>query len=130
MNNYQEWLTQTLAREKAVAGSVHLCDGSQLSLAAAHQLPPPVLAAIQRIPQGKGMAGQAWLRGKPVQVCNLQDDESGVVRPGAKAVQAQAAIAIPLFDSQQRVRAVVGLAWADERELDEEALARSVADLP
>ena len=38
------------------------------------------------------------------------------VRPGAKAVNAQAAVALPVSDGAAGVRAVVGIAFPDERE--------------
>jgi hypothetical protein len=85
------------------------------------------------IPIGKGMAGLAWQRDRPIQTCNLQDDASGEVRPGAKAVDARAAVALPVHDPAGAIRAVVGLAWMDERVLPDEAvaaIARDAASLP
>jgi hypothetical protein len=61
------------------------------------------------------MAGQALLRGEPIFTCNLKDDSSGAVRPGAKAVDAAAAIALPLRDQTEAIVAVVGIAFANER---------------
>ena len=62
------------------------------------------------------MAGLALQRGEPVQTCNLQEDRTGTVKPGAKAVNAQAAVAIPVQDSTGSVLSVVGIAFQDERE--------------
>ena len=45
-------------------------------------VPEPVLQAARRIPLGKGIAGETALTGKPVSMCNLQTDTSGVARPG------------------------------------------------
>ena len=129
----QDWLDSLLAAEGAVAGSVHLQRGRDLYLAAQRNLPPPVVAAVEHVPEGKGMAGQAQLRRVPVQTCNLQSDESGAVRPGARAVQAQAAVALPVFAADGSVRAVVGLAWAHEGDLGAERerdLLAKVATLP
>src|SRR5690606_7161975 len=67
-----------------------------LELAACVRIPAPVIAATRTIPKGKGMAGLAWERDRPVQTCNLKTDSSGDVRPGARAVDAQAAVAIPV----------------------------------
>jgi hypothetical protein len=36
-----------------------------------------------------------------------------------KAVDAKAAAAIPVFDARGELRAVVGIAWNDERDLDD-----------
>ena len=68
------------------------------------------------------MAGLAWERGCPVQTCNLQTDTTGDVRPGARAVDARAAVALPVYDGAGALRAVVGFAFVDERTLDPETL--------
>lgn len=119
-----QWLSETLAAAGAVAGTVHLRDGEVLRLQASVNIPDPVLRVTAEIPKGKGMAGLAFEREQPVQTCNLKTDDSGDVRPGARAVSAQAAIAIPVMDATGAVRAVVGFAFADERELSEAEVAR------
>ncbi len=111
------WLTAFIAQHGGVAGSVHLREADELQLVAAHNLPPRVQELTARIPRGKGMAGLALERAQPVQTCNLQADRSGDVQPGARAVAASAAIALPVTDAAGQVRAVVGIAFADEREL-------------
>jgi DNA-binding IclR family transcriptional regulator len=68
-----------------------------------------------------------------VQTCNLQTDDSGTIKPGAKAVGAQAAIALPILDDDGEVRAIVGIAWNHERELDsefEQSMMQLAAELP
>ncbi len=127
------WLRDFLSRHRAIAGSVHLVDGDQLSIAAAHNLPPKVIELTAKIPLGKGMAGLAWQHDKPIQTCNLKEDTSGAVKPGAKAVDGKAAVALPVHDQSGKVRAIVGLAWLDERELPADELAaidRDAASLP
>lgn len=123
-----EWLQRLLASHGAAAGSVHEIEqtpeGPLLILRAAQNLPPQVVEVTRQIPKGKGMAGLAWERGQPVQTCNLQTDTSGDVRPGAKSVGAQAAVALPVFSSARELRAVVGIAFLGERELREDELAR------
>jgi hypothetical protein len=55
------------------------------------------------------------------------------VRPGAKAVNAQAAVAIPVQDASGEVRAVVGIAFREEREFTAEEidqLTRAAGSLP
>lgn len=123
----QDWLISLLDKEGAVAGSIHLQRGQDLVLAACHNLPPPVIAAVELVPRGKGMAGLAQIRKEPVQTCNLQDDESGQVRPGARAVNAQAAVALPVLTDHGEVRGVVGLAWAHEGSLNEARQAELMA---
>jgi L-methionine (R)-S-oxide reductase len=119
------WLRGFLGRHGAVSGTVHLVDGDHLTLAAAVNIPPKVQEVTSEIPMGKGMAGLAWQRGEPVATCNLQDDATGDVRPGAKAVGAKAAIAFPVGEP---VRAVVGVAWMDERDLDDAAVVSAIRD--
>lgn len=74
------------------------------------------------------MAGLAWQHDKAIQTCNLQEDKSGTVKPGAKAVGAQAAVALPIHDGAGAVRAVVGLAWLGERELTDAEIATIATD--
>lgn len=123
----QTWLETFLAKHGGVAGTVHLLTREPtepiLELAASVRIPPPVIEATRLIPKGKGMAGLAWERAQPVQTCNLKTDDTGDVRPGAKAVNAQAAVALPVNGASGTLRAVVGIAFAGEREFGEAALA-------
>ena len=112
----ETWLRQILAEVNATSGTVHIHEDDGLRLAAAVNIPPPVQQIVQWVPNGKGMAGLALQRREPIQTCNLQEDRSGAVKPGAKAVNAQAAIAIPVQDSTGSVLSVVGIAFQDERE--------------
>jgi hypothetical protein len=93
--------------------------GQLLELAAYVRLPPPVVEKTRQIPRGKGMAGLAWERNRVVSTCNLKTDTSGDVRPGAQAVDAGAALAIPVRDRAGELRAVVGIAFRGEREMSE-----------
>lgn len=121
----EAWLRRFLDRHAAASGTVHRVDGEVLRLAAAVNIPPPVQEITRTIPRGKGMGGLAWERDAPVSTCNLQEDRSGDIKPGAKAVGARAAVAFPIGAP---VRAVVGVAWMEERDLDDAAVARVVAD--
>lgn len=123
-----QWLRGLLDRHGAVAGTVHIVRGDALEIAAAHNIPPKVQEITARIPLGKGMAGLAWQHDKPISSCNLQDDSSGAVRPGAKAVDGKAAVALPVHEPSGLVRAIVGLAWADERDLPDDMVARISGD--
>ena len=110
-----------------------MLQGDLLKLAAAVNIPPPVVKITETIPKGKGMAGLAWERDEVVATCNLKSDTSGDVRPGAKAVDAQAALAIPVHESSGSLRAVVGIAFLGEREFSEQELqsfAQAAASLP
>ncbi len=123
-----EWLRGLLARHDAVAGTVHVVKGDVLVIAAAVNIPPKVQEITATIPLGKGMAGLAWQHDKPIQTCNLKDDNSGAVKPGAKAVDAKAAVALPIHDPSGTIRAIVGLAWMHDNELSSDVLAKISAD--
>jgi len=120
----ETWLRAFLTAHGGVAGTVHVRGEEALLLRAAVNIPPPVARATESVPKGKGMAGLAWERQRPVAVCNLKTDDSGDVRPGAKAVDAQAALAIPVRDGDGDVRAVVGIAFLGEREFSDAELDR------
>jgi L-methionine (R)-S-oxide reductase len=119
----ETWLRSFLGAHGAAAGTVHERDGDTLLLRAAVNIPPPVVRVTEMIPKGKGMAGLAWERNRSVATCNIKTDESGDVRPGAKAVDAQAALAIPVRGADGEVRAVVGIAFMGERDFPEAELA-------
>ena len=122
------WLRDLLARHAAVAGTVHVVRGDLLTIAGAINIPPKVQEVTATIPLGKGMAGLAWQHDKPIQTCNLKEDTSGQLKPGAKAVNARAAVAVPIHDGSGTIRAVVGLAWMHENELSEAELAAIATD--
>jgi len=129
----QDWLEALIQQLGGVAGTVHVQRGEDLYLTAAHNIPPPVLAAVAHVPHGKGMAGVAQVRKQPVQTCNLQTDETGNIRPGARAVNAQAAVALPVLDDSGAVVAVVGIAWSRDGEIasaEEQAMMKLAAALP
>jgi L-methionine (R)-S-oxide reductase len=105
----------------ADTGTLHLLeeDGMLHLKALSGQFPPPVLAIIQKIPVGKGMAGLEVARGEPVDACNIQTDTSGGVRPGAKATGMEGAIVVPVFDGA-RVVGALGIANRGERLFDDQ----------
>lgn len=122
-NAIETWLRQWITAHGGVAGTVHLRRGEDMTLAAAVNIPPPVVAIVGVVPKGKGMAGLAFERDTPVSTCNLKTDTTGNVRPGARAVDANAAVAIPVHDQAGRVRGVVGIAYMGERAMDDDELA-------
>jgi hypothetical protein len=107
---------------------VHFRQGDGLALAAAFRIPPPVVEAVRWVPWGKGMAGVALETGQAVTTCNLKEDDSGRVKPGAKAVSAQAAVALPIKDDSGSVVAVVGVAFNEERDFAPDEIDRFIAD--
>ncbi len=118
----EAWLKNFLSDHGGIAGTVHFLQGDVLKLDSSVNIPPPVVRVTAEIPKGKGMAGLAWERGEVVATCNLKSDDSGDVRPGAKAVDAQAALAIPVHFASGALRAVVGIAFMGERSFSEEEL--------
>jgi hypothetical protein len=59
-----------------------------------------------------------------VSTCNLKTDQSGDVRPGARAVDANAAVAIPIHAPGGELRGVVGIAFPGQRDMDQTELDR------
>jgi hypothetical protein len=118
----QRWLELYVAQNGGVAGTVHALAGDALELRAAVNIPPKVVEVTRSIPRGKGMAGLAWERDRPVSTCNLKTDQSGDVKPGARAVDANAAVAIPIHGPTGELRGVVGVAFLGERDMDQSEL--------
>ncbi len=117
--DHAEWLSRFVEAHGGVSGTIHLLEGEILMLSAALNIPPHVRKLVEEIPRGKGMAGLAWERDEPVLTCNLKEDNSGNVRPGAKAVNAGSGVALPVRDSQQKIRAIVGIAYKDPQDLSQ-----------
>ena len=120
----QRWLEAYIAQHGGVAGTVHILAGESLELRAAVNIPPRVAEVTRTIPRGKGMAGLAWERDAPVSTCNLKTDATGDVKPGARAVDAGAAVAIPIHGDGAAFRGVVGIAFMGERDMEKSELDR------
>ncbi len=97
-NALQQALRLVLGQFQSETGTIHLLDAAaqELHLAAQVGLPPAMLGVVQLIPVGKGIAGQTVARGGPVAICNIQKDESGVTRPGARQAGVGGALCVPL----------------------------------
>jgi hypothetical protein len=122
------WLASTVDKVHGVAGTVHVVEGDGLRLLAAVNIPAAVQEAVDYVPRGKGMAGIALTSGQPVQTCNLADDRTGNVQPGARAVSAKAAVAMPVRDSSGAVVAVVGIAFDDDRQIPDQEVQALMKD--
>ena len=109
--HYHAILDQVLNHFACTAGTIHSLgpQSQMLHLRARRNIPDELLPRIQKIPVGKGMAGLAAERRQPVQVCNLQTDESGAARPGAKETGMEGCIAVPILAGDQ-VLGVLGVA--------------------
>ena len=106
-----------LAAFHSETGTIHRLDHQKqlLHLAAQAGLPPQLLEVVKTIPVGKGIAGQTVARGGPVTMCNLQTDQSGVARPGAKQTGVGGALCVPLRDGD-RVVGTIGVGTKREYE--------------
>ncbi|WP_138501686.1 GAF domain-containing protein [Nostoc sp. PA-18-2419] len=104
-------LTEILTAFDCSTGTIHTLEqDSQLLHLKAHQdIPEFLLPKMTVIPIGKGMAGVAAERKQPVQICNLQTDESGVARPSAKETKVKGSIAVP-FMLNGRLHGILGIA--------------------
>jgi L-methionine (R)-S-oxide reductase len=107
-----ETLLASLQHFGCQAGTVHLLRDGALKLAAYSGIPPHVAQIFETVPIGKGIAGLAAERREPITICNLQTDDSGQARPGAKATGMEGSIAVPMLVSGE-MRGVLGIAKAD-----------------
>ncbi len=93
-----EALRLTLTGFNSETGTIHLLDTDKqlLHLAAQVGLPPQMLDVVKTIPVGKGIAGQTVAQNQPVRICNLQTDNSGEARPGARQTGVGGALCVPI----------------------------------
>lgn len=117
-------LRLTLDHFQADTGTFHELgpDGLLHLKAWAGSIPDELLPVIETIPVGKGIAGMAVERNAPVDLCNLQTDQSGAARPGAKQTGVQGSICVPLT-SRGRAVGALGIGTHREREFSEEEIA-------
>jgi putative methionine-R-sulfoxide reductase with GAF domain len=92
-------LQATLSHFASETGTIHRLEETPalLQLVAQIGLPPQLLEVVQTIPVGKGIAGQTVAQRKPVTICNLQTDTSGVARPAAKQTGVGSALCVPIW---------------------------------
>jgi GAF domain-containing protein len=92
-------LEMALVAFAAETGTIHRLDEAvgMLHLVAQVGLPPPLLAVVKTIPVGKGIAGQVVAQRRPVTICNLQTDNTGVAQPGAKRTGVGSALCVPIW---------------------------------
>jgi len=113
----QQALQLLLTHFQSETGTIHWLDAAtqQLHLVAQVGLPPALLEVVKLIPAGKGIAGQTVERGGPVSICNIQKDESGVTRPGARQTGVGGALCVPLRQNSAIV-GTLGIGTAREHE--------------
>ena len=97
--NWQQVLSTIISCFDCTTGTIHFLDKttSILKLQAQEGIPAFLIPKIAEIPIGKGMAGIAAERLEPVEICNLQTDDSGVARPAARETKVEGSIAVPML---------------------------------
>ena len=98
-------LREVLKHFNSETGTIHRLDAPRqlLHLVAQIGLPPQLLDIVKTIPVGKGIAGQVVAQGKPVTICNLQTDTSGIAKPGAKQTGVGGALCVPIRNGENIV---------------------------
>jgi L-methionine (R)-S-oxide reductase len=98
-------LRETLAKFNSETGTIHRLDEETqlLHLVAQAGLPPQLLDIVKTIPVGKGIAGETAQKNRPVTICNLQTDTSGVARPAAKQTGVGGAVCVPIRNGDKIV---------------------------
>ncbi|WP_335034871.1 GAF domain-containing protein [Nostoc sp.] len=109
--DWKRLLTEILSAFDCSTGTIHTLnqDSQLLHLKAYQGIPKFLLPKMTIIPIGKGMAGVAAERKRPVQICNLQTDESGVASPSAKETKVEGSITVPLM-LNGRLHGTLGIA--------------------
>jgi GAF domain-containing protein len=102
-STFENILRDTLAQFRADTGTLHRLDATTqlLQLVAQVGLPPQLLDIVKTIPVGKGIAGETVAKNRPVTICNLQTDTSGVARPGAKQTGVGGAVCVPIRNGEK-----------------------------
>lgn len=97
--DWQKVLSSMLSSLDCTTGTIHFLDAETtlLKLKAQQGIPDFLIPKLSEIPIGKGMAGIAAERRRPVEMCNLQTDDSGVARPAAKETKVEGSIAVPML---------------------------------
>lgn len=121
----QESLRLILSDFQSETGTIHRLDAEKqlLHLTAQVGLPPQMLDVIKTIPVGKGIAGQTVAQNKPVTICNLQTDTSGVAKSGAKQTGVGGALCVPL-QHDEKIIGTLGIGTRRQHEYTPEETKR------
>ena len=113
-------LRLTLDHFRADTGTIHELgsDGVLHLTAWTEGIPDHLLPLIRNVPVGKGIAGLAVERKEPVDLCNLQTDDSGTARPKARETGVKGSICVPMMAGDRAVGAL-GIGALEEREFRE-----------
>ncbi len=109
--DWSQLLIKIIGAFECTTGTIHTLDSETqlLNLRAQVGIPEFLLPKMSQIPIGKGMAGIAAERREPVEMCNLQTDESGVARPSAKETKVEGSLAAPML-LDGKLHGVLGIA--------------------
>lgn len=105
----QAELEEIIRQFQADTGSIHLIEDGVLILKAQVGLPPHIAQIVARVPIGKGMAGLAAERNEPVSSCNIQSDETGNVKAGARDTGVNGAIVVPIRNERGEASGALGI---------------------
>lgn len=122
LETWDTTLATIIAHFSADLGMIHFLNPEDNCLhlvRASEGIPEQVLAVTRCIPMGKGIAGTAAFTKEPTTMCNLQTDQSGVAKPGAKATQSQGSICVPVMHKGDVV-GTLGIGYFREREFTSE----------
>lgn len=128
--NAQNCLHLIVEHFEAQTGTIHRLDDNdgRLKLIAHIGIPQIIMDRVTDIPVGKGIAGAAALERRPVTICNIKTDTSGVVGAKAPLTGMEGAVAVPMIkDGQLYGTLGVGkrteYTWSDDetRQLEEVA---------
>jgi GAF domain-containing protein len=116
-SDFESVLRDTLAKLNSETGTIHRLEepAQLLQLVAQAGLPPQLLDIVKTIPVGKGIAGECAQKNRPVTMCNLQTDTSGVAKPGAKQTGVGGAVCVPIRCGD-RLIGTFGIGTRQERE--------------
>jgi L-methionine (R)-S-oxide reductase len=136
MNPLEKILRETLEQFHSETGTIHTLDAEKqlLHLVAQVGLPPQVLEKVKTIPVGKGIAGQVVAQNRPVTICNLQSDSSGVAKPGAKQTGVGGALCVPVC-ADSKIVGTFGIGtvrpyeYTDDETRQLETIADHIADI-
>ena len=97
-NSFDQLLRNTLTQFSSETGTIHRLDEQTqlLHLVAYVGLPPQLIDIVKTIPVGKGIAGETVAKNRPVTICNIQKDDGGVAKPGAKQTGVGGAVCVPV----------------------------------
>ena len=99
IGDWQQLLSNIIQAFDCATGTIHTLDKDSglLMLKAQQGIPEFLLPKMSAIPIGKGMAGIAAERREPVEMCNLQTDNTGVARPAARETKVEGSLAAPMM---------------------------------